>query len=40
VKREKVETKVETRVETRVETSQLILETLAENPTMTLAELA
>jgi ATP-dependent DNA helicase RecG len=30
----------ETRVKTRVKTSHLILETLAENPTMTLAELA
>lgn len=36
----RVETKVETRVETRVETPQLILRTLAENPSMTLAELA
>jgi predicted HTH transcriptional regulator len=36
----RVETRVKTRVETRVKTSQLILETLAENPTMTLAELA
>lgn len=34
------ETRVETRVKTRLKTSQLILETLAENPTMTLAELA
>ena len=30
----------ETRVETRVKTSQLILDTLAENPTLTLAQLA
>ncbi|HBG20435.1 MAG TPA: transcriptional regulator [Desulfobulbaceae bacterium] len=36
----RVETRVKTRVETRVETSQLILETLAENPTLTLAQLA